>query len=91
MRFAVRLKALREEAGLTQAELAARAGLHPMGYGKLEQGLRQPAWGSVLAIAEALGVSLDAFRPAPGDAPAKGAEPVTEGPPARRSGRKRSK
>jgi DNA-binding XRE family transcriptional regulator len=55
------LRALREEAGLTQKELAKRAGLHPQGIVKLERGEREPAWATVLALAEALGVTCLAF------------------------------
>jgi transcriptional regulator with XRE-family HTH domain len=59
--FANRLRQLREEAGLTQAALAERAGLHLHGLTKLEQGDREPAWSTVLALAEALGVGCQAF------------------------------
>jgi len=59
--FGRRVRALREENGLTQKELAERAGLHPQGIVKLERGERQPAWATVLALAEALGVTCLAF------------------------------
>lgn len=59
--FAAKLKYLREEAGLTQAQLAERAEMHLQGITKLEQGLREPAWATVLALAEALGVNCLAF------------------------------
>src|SRR5262245_54646362 len=59
--FGPRLRELRERAGLTQVQLAERAGLHPQGVVKLERGEREPAWGTVLALMEALGVSCDAF------------------------------
>jgi transcriptional regulator with XRE-family HTH domain len=59
--FAARLKRLREEAGLSQAELAAAAGMNRFGVAKLEQGQRSPAWETVLALARALGVSCEAF------------------------------
>jgi transcriptional regulator with XRE-family HTH domain len=78
--FAARLKELREAAGLTQRELAERAGLHHFAIAKLEQGLREPAWKTVQAIAAALGVNCHAFekksirksrKPGPGRPPKK--------------------
>jgi transcriptional regulator with XRE-family HTH domain len=59
--FAGRLKALRETAGLTQEQLAEAAGLNRYGLAKLEQGVGQPHWPTVLALAKALGVSVAAF------------------------------
>jgi transcriptional regulator with XRE-family HTH domain len=64
--FAFHLKRLRGAAGLSQAELAERAGLHRMGLAKLEQGTREPSWGTVQALAKALGVSVAAFADEPG-------------------------
>jgi transcriptional regulator with XRE-family HTH domain len=52
--FGVRLKQLREAAGLTQEQLAARADM-------LEHGVREPVWSTVLASAKALGVNCLAF------------------------------
>ena len=70
--FGARLKQLREAAGLSQAALAGRAGLHPFGVAKIEQGLRSsPGWDTVLALARALGVGVAAFEEGTaGDAPA---------------------
>jgi transcriptional regulator with XRE-family HTH domain len=59
--FASRLKELRENAGLTQDELAQRAGLYKFSVAKLEQGVREPVWSTVLALARALGVNCLAF------------------------------
>jgi transcriptional regulator with XRE-family HTH domain len=59
--FAERLKALREAANLTQAQLAERSGLNQFGVAKLEQGVREPAWATVQALAKALGVDCLAF------------------------------
>jgi transcriptional regulator with XRE-family HTH domain len=59
--FAGRLKQLREAAKLTQEQLAHLAGMHKFGVAKLEQGLREPAWPTVLALAKALSVSCEAF------------------------------
>jgi transcriptional regulator with XRE-family HTH domain len=71
--FGGRLKALREEKGLSQRELAERAGMNQFGVAKLEQGVREPTWATVQALARALGVRCTAFegtadtprRPAP--------------------------
>ena len=60
--FADRLRVLRESAGLTQAELAERAGCFPLTVSKLERGVQEPAWPLVLALANALNVPCDAFR-----------------------------
>jgi transcriptional regulator with XRE-family HTH domain len=60
--FAVRLKALREEAGMTQAQLAEASGLHLGAVFKLEQGVRDdPSWSTVRALAKALGTDCTAF------------------------------
>ena len=59
--FAVKLKALREATGLTQAQLAERSGLHLGEVFKIEQGKREPSWATVQALAEALGTNCLAF------------------------------
>ncbi len=59
--FAARLRELRIAAGLTQAQLADRAGMHLHGLTKLEQGDREPAWATVLDLARALGVGVGDF------------------------------
>lgn len=60
--FAIRLKALREKVELTQAQLAAKAGLSPQGIAALEQGIRSPTWDSVRRLAIALGVGEEKFK-----------------------------
>src|SRR5688572_9730428 len=56
--FGARLRALREAAGLTQEELAERAGLSVNGLSQLERGeRRRPHPRTVRALAEALGLS----------------------------------
>jgi transcriptional regulator with XRE-family HTH domain len=55
--FAGRLRELREGAGLTQEQLAERARVAPAAVRDLEQGRNQPRWGTVLLLAEALGVT----------------------------------
>jgi transcriptional regulator with XRE-family HTH domain len=96
--FAARLRQLREAVVLTQEQLAGRAGLHKLGVAKLERGGREPAWATVLALADALGVPCDQFRGAAADpAPTKRGRhpkaPPTEPPPPqdrpKRKGRKK--
>jgi DNA-binding XRE family transcriptional regulator len=60
--FTIRLKALREKAGLTQAQLAQKAGLSPQAIAALEQGTRGPTWETVRRLAMALGVSEQEFK-----------------------------
>ena len=59
--FAGRLKELRVAAGLTQEGLAERAKMSKAGIADLEQGRREPTWATVIALAEALGVTCQAF------------------------------
>lgn len=59
--FAGQLRVLREAAGLSQKELAERVGCSLSVVQKLEQGLQEPTWPTVLALAKALGVSCEAF------------------------------
>jgi DNA-binding XRE family transcriptional regulator len=59
--FAAALKRLREESGLSQAALADRAGMNVFGIAKIEQGLREPGWATVLKLSAALGVECTAF------------------------------
>lgn len=60
--FGDRLRLLRDESGLTQAELAVAAGLTITGVAMLERGERQPAWDTVVRLADALGVGVGEFR-----------------------------
>ena len=62
MRFADRLKELREQAGLSQPQLAAASGLPVGSIRQYEQGRRDPLWQVLFKLAEALGVSSEAFR-----------------------------
>jgi transcriptional regulator with XRE-family HTH domain len=61
MQFAERLRELREGAGLTQAALAAAAGLSLGAIRNYEQGIREPYWQAVFKLAAALGVECSAF------------------------------
>jgi transcriptional regulator with XRE-family HTH domain len=60
--FAERLRQLRQEAGLTLQALADKAGMHRESVAQLERNRRQPTWDSVQALADALGLSVEAFR-----------------------------
>ena len=70
--FAGRLKELREASGLTQPALAERAGLSKDGIAHLEQGRREPSLATAVALAEALGVRLEAFLTPPAARPPQG-------------------
>jgi transcriptional regulator with XRE-family HTH domain len=59
--FGGRLKTLREAAGLTQQQIAERAGCNQFTVAKLEAGRQEPAWPLVRALARALGVTCAAF------------------------------
>jgi transcriptional regulator with XRE-family HTH domain len=86
--FASRLRVLRDGAGLTQQQLAERAGMHRLTVAKLEQGIREPSWATVVALANALAVTCDAFlegegQPAGAPKPGRGRprkEPQEEKP-----------
>jgi len=56
-RFRKALRELRTERGLSQDELAARAGLDRNYIGMIERGARNPAIVNVVKIAEALDVT----------------------------------
>lgn len=67
--FGRRLRELREQAGLTQKELADRAGLHLSAITRFEQGIREPTWSTVRSLGQVLGVSCEAFNQEPGPLP----------------------
>jgi transcriptional regulator with XRE-family HTH domain len=84
--FGPRLRALREGAGLTQRQLADRAGVSLEGVAQWERGVREPGWSNVLVLAEALGVDCTAFTQKPADMaprgpgrPPKAASPTIKG------------
>ena len=60
--FARRLRELREQAGLSQEDLASKIGVHRVALARWEGGKREPAWSKVAALADALGVTCEAFR-----------------------------
>jgi transcriptional regulator with XRE-family HTH domain len=94
--FGSRLKELREQAGLSQKDLAGRAGLGQKSVSNWEQGTREPSWSNVVALAQALGVSCEDFLQEPAGRPPTGrgrppkavSEPATDKP-KRRRGRPR--
>ncbi len=55
--FAERIKSLRETAGLTQTELARRAGIDRSYYAEVEAGLHSVSTDRIVAIADALDAS----------------------------------
>jgi transcriptional regulator with XRE-family HTH domain len=59
--FADRLRALREQAGVSQYRLAFWTGLPRQTLSRLEQGAVQPSWATVQALAKALEVPVQAF------------------------------
>lgn len=61
--FASVLRRLRDAAGLSQHQLADKAGMNIGGITKLEQGQREPSWATVLTLAAALGVTPNDFIP----------------------------
>jgi transcriptional regulator with XRE-family HTH domain len=61
MEFGERLAELRRAAGLTQASLAERAGVHVAQLGRYEAGKTEPTLGALRRLAVALSVSCDAL------------------------------
>lgn len=59
MDFADRIHTLRKNQGLTQKELAARAGLSEIGVQSYERRVRKPAYDAILALADYFNVSTD--------------------------------
>lgn len=52
------IRQLREKRGITQEALAPEAGVTTGTLGLIERGQANPTWGTVLGIADALGVSM---------------------------------
>ena len=57
--FTERLRKARENRGLTQSDLAQRAGLEPSAVSHFEAGRRQPSFHNLRKLADALSVSTD--------------------------------
>jgi transcriptional regulator with XRE-family HTH domain len=62
--FAVRLRSLRAAAGLTQQQLAEKAGVALRTVSSLEQGVNESVLSTLLALGDALGVNCLAFTQA---------------------------
>ena len=56
-----RIAELRKKGGLSQAELAKRVNVSASTIGMYEQGRREPSIGVLLALSEALNVSVDSL------------------------------
>jgi transcriptional regulator with XRE-family HTH domain len=84
--FGARLKRPRERAGLSQEQLALRAGLNRYSVIKWERDEHEPMWSSVLALARALGCAVadfDGTKAPPADVrPARKGRPRKAQPPA---------
>jgi transcriptional regulator with XRE-family HTH domain len=61
--FARKLKALRREAGLSQPQLAEKAGISVTGLRQLEQGRRDPSYDTMRRLGQALGISSGIWFP----------------------------
>src|SRR3954454_16084162 len=61
------IRRLRQEAGMSQAGLAAAVGINTRQINRYESGEQQPALGVAQRLAFALGVTLDELAGAPGD------------------------
>lgn len=61
--FGKHLRKLREEQGLTQEELAGRAGMHFTYIGQIERGIRNPSLINLHKLAKALKVSGGKLMP----------------------------
>ena len=75
------MKELREVRGLTQQQLADAAGMNKFGLAKLEQGVTEPYWPTVLKLASAMGVNCMDFG---GLLPEASVEPEPEVKPAKK-------
>lgn len=60
--FGKKLKEIREKQKLSQKQLAEKAGIGQQTISNWENGIREPLWSNLLALAQALEVSLDDFR-----------------------------
>ena len=71
--FGGALRQARNRAGLSQAELAEKAGLDQRAISTWETRVREPGLFAAVRLAEALGVSVyDLLRPVGGEAPPRG-------------------
>lgn len=73
-RFAANLKQLRSKAGFTQTELSKLSKVSQGGIAHWENGIREPSWTAVVALAEALGVAIATFLDEPDEQPTQDEE-----------------
>lgn len=59
MEFKDRLRTIREMSGLTQSELARKAGCEPSNIAHMEAGRREPNFSNLVKLVKALGISAD--------------------------------
>src|SRR5262245_41846721 len=71
MAFKENLRSLREQAGLTQTEMAGKARVPFRSYQNWETGLREPRIDALAALAKALGVTIDELVGGGNDSPKK--------------------
>lgn len=62
--FATRLRALREQAGISAYELARRSGVSAQMISEVQRGKAVPGWEIACKLADGLGVSVAEFRAA---------------------------
>lgn len=60
-----RLREIRESRGLTQQALAKRSGITSQAITQIETGRRRPSFGTLVALAQGLGLSLDSLAGVP--------------------------
>ena len=60
--FGAQLLAAREDAGLSQAELACAVSVQVSTISRLERGLQEPSWPLVRRLAAALGVDVSTWK-----------------------------
>jgi transcriptional regulator with XRE-family HTH domain len=60
-RFAVTLRRARKKAGISQAELGDRSGMHRTEISLLERAGREPRLGTIIKVAGALGVTPESL------------------------------
>lgn len=61
--FGENLKRIREERGLSQAELAKEVGVHQTMISLLESGATRPRYDTLLSLLKALNVALEELEP----------------------------
>lgn len=73
--FAARFRALRDRAGLTQAQVGAMLGVSQARIGHIERGIRIPTVRWAVWAASLLGWSLDELMPEDGESAQSGSTP----------------